>query len=882
MKLLKVVTWSALSVISMIWLLLLSPFLESWRLNVVTSHLSERTGYTTEIVDSVQVHLFPTLHITANTVIIREPTSELSLVELPRASLEVDPRELLLGRLEFKRISAEGLTVSLVTNENGQTTWKSDVESVQGPKDLLLDYQVSEYLISRDIEFRDFSLRIENAQTGFEFTGSIDELQITQTGKTGYSTAKGRGTINGLRFLMDGEYAPRSGKTNISFGEIHARLDAALLPQDERGYEGKLEIDIAAIDDIFDFLKLDTAMQGKGVLSSRFRRSEGDFHMSELDARIDFKSGSWVTLDGEIKDLLDMRGFDLALASQLENADFKDVFSLGQDTLNLSSISSEIQGSSRNLELTNVEVEINSKERGVERFGPFSVGNITRHNDNTLHLNGLDWNFSSDRGTDVSIHGEVQDLLALDRYEFVGKGTVSVAEIFESTFDVSVPDIGFADFSISVLDSDGTPALDHLSIDLDKALGWDFAVDASVKNLTAFDSVDIEVEFKSDELLVFKEVLGIGSAVDGPFEMNAEVARYGNDLRANVNSVIGVSNLSADLIGSLQQAIPTVTGSVVSTALDLEETQRFIAEVIDAYVSQSGDRQLDTQPLQVTSGEDRLEIPGQPVVQPLVIDRELGGVGAIDIHLNATVDRLVGVPGIRSLESDIVVKHGLVNISPVRLQIGEHSADVGVEIDLIQSPDKARVAGSISNWTLNDLTKLVGLDVVAHGNVSTSFDLSGQYKSLSAFLASAQGQMNLRVKNGRLESSLLKLAGHGVLPWLFSQELAEGASPLTCLYAPLRFEGGTLALRNTTLETETTQVVLGGHIDLKSDSVHVRGEPRPLGMPFEPSPYPFQVSGPISNPEFVLVQKVPRVGVKRLKLINRRSCVPDKAQVRGR
>lgn len=260
----------------------------------------------------------------------------------------------------------------------------------------------------------------------------------------------------------------------------------------------------------------------------------------------------------------------------------------------------------------------------------------------------------------------------------------------------------------------------------------------------------------------------------------------------------------------------------------------------------------------------------------------MGWIGKSDMRLQASVDQLVGVPGVQSIESEVVVDRGVLSVGPINFDGNGQRALVNAEIDLLRRPGQARFHGRVLGWTLQDLTSFLGLDVSSQGNVSTTFDLVGNVQSPEGFLRSSSGQVVLRLKEGRIASSLLKLAGHGVLPWLFSDELSRGTSNVNCMVIPVRLSAGVASIQGASLETDATQLVVDGQVDLRSGHIQARGEPRPLGMPFEPSPYPFEVTGSLSEPDFKLLDQIPRVGKTRLRVINRQPCRPDGQQVRGR
>ncbi|MFY0661443.1 MAG: AsmA family protein [Shimia sp.] len=874
-----------------LWWALTGSQLENWWRQKVEQAISSELGYPVEIVGDLQFEGLPKVSMRISQVHVGDAGAAVHLAELPSLTLTIDVPKLLTGRIDFSKIRAEGLRLNFVTERNGTKTWVVEGQPEEPRLDRLIDHSVAEYLISRDAEFSNFSLYIENKISGFVFDGSISEFSVHKDEAEGRSQAAGRGTINGLPFDLEGTYDRETGATAVNIGTIRVRFDGQLLPQGEPGYEGDLTVDVGDLGDVFDVLKLDSQVHGQGALVSKLRRASDVFQLTDLRAEAETVAGSKVTLTGAVDDLLDLSGLNLRLDTQHSNITLDQWLVPGAEDLSLESVSSFIKGSASKIELSDVEFEVNSRSRGVESFGPFSVGEITREDDNTLHLSGLDWTFSDDNGTRVSFHGEVHDLLAFRDYRLEGGGVVSLADLALTAVSERVLDIGLGRFSIVLSDAEGTPGVDAFEVTLDGTQGWDLNVSGFVPDVGKLTQAKLEFFIRSDGRNSLAEALEVPDHLLGTYEVAGEMGATDHGFGVSVNATVDRSKLSADLSVSQKTLVPEVRGELQSEILDVAQLGHLAAWIRSKVKQQANEKPSAVlQPLRVLPGAERLRIPGRPAVRSMVIENApafggawaMGWLGKSNIRLQAVVKRLVGVSGVRSIESDIVVDRGVLSVGPISFDGNGQRALVNAEIDLIRRPNQARLHGKILGWTLQGLTSFLGLEVAAQGNVSTSFDLTGNVQSLEGFLRSSSGHVALRLKEGRIASSLLKLAGHGVLPWLFSDELARGTSNVSCIVFPIRLNGGVASIQGAALETDATQLVVDGEVDFRSGQIQARGEPRPLGMPFEPSPYPFEVSGSLTEPDFKLLDQIPRVGKKRLRVINRQPCRPDGQQVRGR
>ena len=114
------------------------------------------------------------------------------------------------------------------------------------------------------------------------------------------------------------------------------------------------------------------------------------------------------------------------------------------------------------------------------------------------------------------------------------------------------------------------------------------------------------------------------------------------------------------------------------------------------------------------------------------------------------------------------------------------------------------------------------------------------------------GSAQIQMGDGQVATSLLELAGLGIFPWLFSEELRQGYTEVVCASVPVSISAGTISFDSVVAETQSVQLVAKGSVNLKQDAISVRAEPRPVGQPLARSAWPFEISGKLSAPSFKL------------------------------
>jgi hypothetical protein len=144
----------------------------------------------------------------------------------------------------------------------------------------------------------------------------------------------------------------------------------------------------------------------------------------------------------------------------------------------------------------------------------------------------------------------------------------------------------------------------------------------------------------------------------------------------------------------------------------------------------------------------------------------------------------------------------------------------------------------------------VSLD--AHGKLRGQFNVTGNRNSAKAFVNSMAGSATISMSNGTVATSLLELAGLGIFPWLFSAELNQGYTNIVCAVVPLKIKSGRVSTGSTVIETLRVQMVIGGNLDWKNETIALRAEPRPVGRPLARSAWPIEVTGSVTSPKLNL------------------------------
>ena len=265
-----------------------------------------------------------------------------------------------------------------------------------------------------------------------------------------------------------------------------------------------------------------------------------------------------------------------------------------------------------------------------------------------------------------------------------------------------------------------------------------------------------------------------------------------------------------------------------------------------------------------------------------ILDKDrLLNAGDVDIEIK--LGKFAGKSAIRGIDAKLVVGKGKASLGPLKFAFDGGHFDLLATIDTLAAPKIVHLKGSSGGWDFGEIVKAMRVKIPASGTIDAEFDVSGDHTSVADFINTLDGSTTLRMRNGAIATSLLDLAGLGVVPWLFSKDRKAKYATITCLRAPLDFKNGVVTTRESVVETPEVQLVAYGTINIPRRTLNVAGQPRPVGKPLTRSPWPFTLTGSLTKPKVKVKDgpsKVRRADGANKMPAKRVPCVPDILQLK--
>jgi uncharacterized protein involved in outer membrane biogenesis len=312
---------------------------------------------------------------------------------------------------------------------------------------------------------------------------------------------------------------------------------------------------------------------------------------------------------------------------------------------------------------------------------------------------------------------------------------------------------------------------------------------------------------------------------------------------------------------------PEIKPLVLETAEDKPEIKPLVLDINETDNAETPVNEADDRPI--------TNVTLQPIGQSILLS-------GMEVRVAIDLRKIEGENGISHLKSDLEMKDQKARLGPVKFEYGGASFDISGSIDLAKNTDTVRLTGSAGGWNFAEIMHHLKFKKYAGGILYANFDVTGSHTSMADFVQTLNGNADISLKNGSIDTQLLDLAGLGIVPWFFSKDRG-GVTTIVCARAPLHISNGRITTKQFVVETGQVQVVVYGDVDLKDRSIDIAGQPRRIGKPLSRSPWPFTATGPLADPKIKV-----KDGPRRLKRSDgastmpqrRKICVPDILQLR--
>ncbi len=420
------------------------------------------------------------------------------------------------------------------------------------------------------------------------------------------------------------------------------------------------------------------------------------------------------------------------------------------------------------------------------------------------------------KGVDVKISADGDSLAGIGK--LAGK-TLTDSSPFKLVFNIK-------DLGAGLLNENSGLLLDGGG----RIAALDLQTKGRVGQLRAAKDVDLQLSVAGDSTREINGLLEQDIQVVGPVAFNGQVIEKAGVWQTRDMSLkVGRSDIAGQLQVNMKGKVPDATGQIKSSVIDLTE---FLPP-----------------PEEVEENKPAAErvFPSEPLPRELL--KQLNLVLALDAALLKTYQT-----DIKNLHVDVTLKDGELRLKKL------HS-------DILGGKLRATASLSASRPDVDMDLKLTGIQPTQLPEIKQSKELegavtdldlklTGKGQSIAEIAASANGNLKLRVGEGKINNKGINLAGGdlilGSLSALNPLASKDPSTKLECAAVNFVIKDGIASNDKAfALQTAKVNVLGGGNIDLKTEKIDISAKPKPregIGINLSGMAGVVKLGGTLANP----------------------------------
>ncbi|WP_424833187.1 AsmA family protein [Ruegeria sp.] len=852
------------------WLLLSSPFLSSARTALVTYILSDKLGQDVMIEDEVRVDIGHPLSISAAGVVL--PSASVPDVDLARIDalgFDLSAMDLWGGSPALSNLQLDGIHLNLIATEDGSTSWQASSSS-KSETPTSASIALPNILSDRRLQITNASVLYQSAQNGLDLDLQLADLSLSREGET--VTATGTGSLNGETFDLSGT-VPLDAPFQITTDFEHISIAANQVASDT-GIVVETSVNIAALGQLLDVLRLNRVLEGEGSVSAVFKASEGTARIDDLSVLAELDGGQSLELTGQIGELGNPEDVSLTTKIRLYPEASEPAPARSRYDLKLIAVDMVMDSVPGQVPQRQMVIETNGFTLDTSGEGPPPVkfSDVTRTPDGALRVGNVNLRIGEPATPFVILDGSIDDALRLQGVS--AKGLLDIPASSLISPDLLGEDNQLGKFSGDFHLQGGIDQLTLTNLDgqTSETDVWQLEVHGTIKDVLRFENLDLGINVDVPSGADLLEALSLDPVDTGAAGFAINLVSQGTDWDADADITVADSGLTftADLDDATSD--PVLHGKIESDLIRIDQVRAIVLAA--AQLRKLGAPAPEETPEPEADTGALRDVTLQPIGRSILLS-------GMNMNMDIDLRHIEGAKGVSSLQSQLTLNENELKAGPLKFEYAGAHFDVNGTMDLSDEAHLLTLSGQAGGWQLDDILHNLNFKKGASGTIYADFNVTGGTESLKHFASSMSGNATVSMRDGTIETQLLDLAGLGLLPWVFSKE-KQKVAPIVCLNAPLAISSGSISTKQTTLETDQVQVVVFGGVDLNNKALDLNLQPRKIGDPLARSPWPVTATGPLAKPKIKV-----KDGPKRLKRSDgadqmpaqRKLCVPDILQL---
>lgn len=351
-------------------------------------------------------------------------------------------------------------------------------------------------------------------------------------------------------------------------------------------------------------------------------------------------------------------------------------------------------------------------------------------------------------------------------------------------------------------------------------------VDGTITGLLGLKGIDTKVELSGKSMSQLYDIVKVAFPETKPYTTSGRLIRDGTVVRyENFAGKVGESDLSGTLQVDTAGERPFMRGELVSKTLNFADLGALV-------------------------GTDQPRKTGVLPDRPFEPDR-WDSVDA-DVTLKAgTIKRPEQLP-IDKLSARIQMKDRVLTLNPLEFGVAGGRLTGPVTLDGRKDRIRADVKMRVQGLQLAQLFPTIKQNQASVGDVGGLVELVGSGNSVGRMLSSANGKIGLVMDGGEISRFLMELVALDL--WGVARVKLKGDEPIEirCAIADFAVKDGLMQTNAFVFDTAVVNVEGGGVVNLKTEEMDLKLNPKPKDSSIASLNSPLYVRGTFGDPKVSL------------------------------
>jgi uncharacterized protein involved in outer membrane biogenesis len=365
------------------------------------------------------------------------------------------------------------------------------------------------------------------------------------------------------------------------------------------------------------------------------------------------------------------------------------------------------------------------------------------------------------------------------------------------------------------------------------------SVDGTLTDPRSLSGIDLKLSLAGDSMAALYPLSGVLLPETPAYATHGRLTGKKNGENwtwtyEDFKGTVGGSDLAGTLQYSPRKPRPLLRGTLASQRLRLEDLGPSVG--------------ADSNAKKVARGKT----PVQPEGKALPVEQfNTDKWGALDADVKFSGKKIVRTHDIplEDIVTEIHMKDKVLSLTPLNFGMAGGNVTSNISLDGRKKNIDAQIKMAARHLKIRELFPKLQSMQASFGEVNGDAALTGHGNSVSAMLATSNGELGAVVSEGSVSKFILELAGLNVANAVFTKVFGDKQIHLNCLASDFGVSQGKAEVRRFVLDTDDAVVDVTGDIELAEEKLNLDIRPHTKGVRIFSLRTPLYAKGTFKNPD---------------------------------